>query len=282
MPPKKSSSNHSTDDSTDVKILLEEHFLKIQKKIDDSEASVKTYFDNKFRLLETKITELETISFNASKISKEAISKVHDFEETIEFNDEKIDILRNKSEAIDERISSLNKKINVLTSRLEDQTNRASRKTLIIRGVKETEAEKTWDDTKQIVADVIREKCDYDIDPDEFIERAHRGRKIAGKSVRDIHACFYDWNEVNNVLKGFQKNGFSRKDNIFIEQRYGPITTWRRNKAKLLRKQLIVDKKIISGYVAYPAKLMVKNTRDGKYFVHTDFSDAEVTDEAGV
>ena len=277
MPPKKST-NVSIDDS-DIKSMLDEHLIKIQKKIEDSENSVKSYFDGKFRLLDTKISELESISINASKIAKEALSKVNDYERSIEFNDEKTSILKSHTESIDEKFSKWSEQFKILSSRLEDQTNRFSRKTIIIRGVKEAETEKSWDDTKQLVAEVLRKKCHYDIDPEEHIERAHRGKKIIGKPTRDIHACFFDWNDANNVLKGFQKYGYKEKDNIFIEQRYGPDTTWRRNKAKLLRKRLISTKKIVSGYVAFPAKLMVKNTKDGKYFVHTDFSNTEITDE---
>ena len=79
-------------------------------------------------------------------------------------------------------------------------------------------------------------------------------------------------------MKGFLKHGFSKKDNIFIEQRYGPDTTWRRNQAKLLRKHLISRKEIVSGYVNFPAKLMVKKTKEGKYSLHTDFSHIDVTE----
>ena len=103
MPPKKST-NASIDDS-DLKSMLEEHLVKIQKKIDDSENSVKSYFDWKFRLLNTKISELESISINASKFAKEALSKVNDDECSIEFNDEKISIL--KSHLLDWKIKQI-------------------------------------------------------------------------------------------------------------------------------------------------------------------------------
>ena len=103
MPPKKST-NASIDDS-DLKSMLEEHLVKIQKKIDDSENSVKSYFDWKFRLLNTKISELESISINASKFAKEALSTVNDDECSIEFNDEKISIL--KSHLLDWKIKQI-------------------------------------------------------------------------------------------------------------------------------------------------------------------------------
>ena len=89
--------------------------------------------------------------------------------------------------------------------------------------------------------------------------------------------CFHNWNHCQKILEGFKKFGFLQKDNIYVEQRYGPITTWRRNEAKKLRKLLKEKKEILSGYVAYPAKLMVKHSKEGKYFLHTDFSNAEVT-----
>ena len=277
-----SENTENPDDKIDIKSLLDSHLEKIEKRISDSETSVKTYFDSKFNLLNSKITELETISLNASAMAKEAISKVNDHENAISFNEEKWNLIEENLS----NIESLTNKIKLLADRLEDQTNRSCRKTLILRGVKENPLlEKTWEDTKRVVAEVIKKHCHFEIDPDDNIERAHRGKKISlhnntKKFERDIHVVFYDLNDARKVLEGFQKYGIKQNDTVFIEQRYGPNTTWRRNKAKFLRKQLKSKKEILSGYIAFPAKLMVKTSKDGKYFLHTDFSDIEVTEGA--
>ena len=63
---------------------------------------------------------------------------------------------------------------------------------------------------------------------------------------------------------------------------YGKLTSKRRNLAFQLRKQLKADGTIASGYVRFPAKLMVNFPgdvdRSGKkiYKPHTNFSDNKV------
>ena len=94
---------------------------------------------------------------------------------------------------------------------------------------------------------------------------------------RDINLCLYDWNDVDAILNGFKENGLNNDKKIFIEQRYGPDTTSRRNKALILRKELKAEKRISSGYVAFPAKLMVKKLGDERYTLYKDFSDAEIS-----
>ena len=49
-----------------------------------------------------------------------------------------------------------------------------------------------------------------------------------------------------------------------------------------VRKTLKFNEEIISAFVAFPAKLMVKypeNERDAKYKLHEDFSTADITPE---
>ena len=61
--------------------------------------------------------------------------------------------------------------------------------------------------------------------------------------------------------------------NIFIDQRYGPDTTWRQNKALEARKELKMKGEIVAGFVRYPAKLMVKyDAREKKYTLYDDYS----------
>ena len=49
----------------------------------------------------------------------------------------------------------------------------------------------------------------------------------------------------------------SKGSRVHIEQKYGPLTSWHRNKALAVRKSLKAENKITKAYVAYPAKLMV-------------------------
>ena len=111
-----------------------------------------------------------------------------------------------------------------------------------------------------------------------WIERAHRGKeredgKKAG--MRDIHVLFTSWKHSDLILSKFLKHG--RGKGVFVEQRYGPDTTYRQNMAKKLRRTLIDNEEIACGFVKYPAALMVKYDKDAAHYVkHKDFSREEV------
>ena len=70
--------------------------------------------------------------------------------------------------------------------------------------------------------------------------------------------------------------------NICADQKYGPLTTKRRNLSIQKRRELKLDGTISGGYVDFPARLMVNFTgevaADGKkvYKLHSDFSKLDV------
>ena len=81
--------------------------------------------------------------------------------------------------------------------------------------------------------------------------------------------------ESELFISNMRKHG--RNSRVYVEQRYGPDTTWRRNNALALRKDLKAQGAVTSGFIAYPAKLMVKyNAQDRQYTMHQDFSNTEV------
>ena len=69
---------------------------------------------------------------------------------------------------------------------------------------------------------------------------------------------------------------------ISVDQKYGPLTTQRRRKALEKRKELKENGNISSGFIDFPAKLMVNYPGDldelGKkiYKLHSNFSTMEV------
>ena len=169
--------------------------------------------------------------------------------------------------------------ISQLQYRLEDQTNRNCRKTLIVRGVKEHRDETDWESTKKRLSEVLATGTKLNVnDIAKWIERAHRGKareddKKAGK--RDIHVLFTSWKHSDLILSEFLKHG--RGKGVFVEQRYGPNTTFRQNMAKQLRRTLLDNEEIACGFVKYPAALMVKYDKDDAHYVkHKDFSREEV------
>ena len=109
-----------------------------------------------------------------------------------------------------------------------------------------------------------------------MIERIHRSpaKPHDDGRPRTIHALFYDWNDSEKVKNAFRKRG--AQHNIFVDQRYGPDTSYRQNKALELRKRLKAAGTIKAGYVAYPAKLMVRYGTEKIYTMHEDFSKVDV------
>ena len=72
---------------------------------------------------------------------------------------------------------------------------------------------------------------------------------------------------------------FGLRQGVYIDQRYGPDTTYRRNQAMIERKELLKNKVIVSGHLKYPAQLVVKNNKSEPYKIHKDYSKIPVPDE---
>ena len=157
---------------------------------------------------------------------------------------------------------------------MEDRTNRQLRETLIIKGVPEIDNE-SWENTSQIAAKIFSDtvaSLSYD-NANGQIKRAHREKpNERRKGHRHIIVAVYNWKLCEELKR------VSRNLKFPIEQKYGPLTTWRRNQALKCRQSLKADKKIIRGIVEFPAKLMViysyQNSK--KYVLHEDFSKSEV------
>jgi hypothetical protein len=161
-----------------------------------------------------------------------------------------------------------------LDLKIEDQTNRSMRNTLIFRGIKE-DLNENWPTTENKLIKVLIDHAK--IHPQKavrMVERAHRGKKTHNNSPAHIFAKFYDWKDSQYVIQAFQSTNKSKYMgmNVFVNQMYSPTLTARRNDALLTRKQLKASKEIISGYIAYPATLMIKkNVKDVEYVKFKDF-----------
>ena len=105
-----------------------------------------------------------------------------------------------------------------------------------------------------------------------MIERAHRGR--GSNNGSHVYAAILDWRDTEIIREHFSTK--PKNMNIFVDQMYGPRTTWRRNQALMMRKTLKSKGEIVSGYVAFPAKLFVKKAGNTTYTLHKDFSSMPV------
>ena len=101
--------------------------------------------------------------------------------------------------------------ISVLQHRLEDQTNRTSRNTLIIRGIKDGEDVNDWEETRDILCKTLAPIVQLTaVQISQMIERVHRDpgnpeRQQEGPGV--IHAKFFNWNHCQQLMKLMRKHG---------------------------------------------------------------------------
>ena len=186
-------------------------------------------------------------------------------------------------EDIPEQLKQLRIDNDKLKEELESRTNRQLRRTLVFKNIPETKDDESYDEVKALLAKTISEHTD--IPEDEAvaeIERAHREAKRDGgtrQGKRKIFAAFLNWELPQKILDKFKKRCIEdRFFGIYVDQMYGPLTTFRRNLAFEARKRLKQEGAITSGYVDFPARLMVNIpgdlNRDGKkvYKLHTNFS----------
>lgn len=279
-------------DGEEIEGDLRSFLLKLNKEtkqtIDKSEENIKLYIDEKCSALNELVTQ-NTASINKVQgtvievqtlagENKTEIQKLADRVHYLEVDNQKLVKLAETATKNND-VQAIH--IATLQHRIEDQTNRNCRRTLTVKGIKEAPNE-TWINTKRILADTLNDLCQLEDKERLFrcIERAHRGGKVKNgdkkEGMRDIHVLFFDWNDSQMILSKFLKHGRGR--GVFVEQRYGPDTTFRRNKAKEERRNLMNTNVITSGFVQYPAKLMVKYTRDDpKYTMMKDFSHIDVS-----
>ena len=204
----------------------------------------------------------------------------------------KISILENQIQnlqkvEIPEHVRQLREEDDKLRESIENRTNRQLRRTLIFKNIPETKDDESYQEVKALLADMISSATE--ISREEVfagIERAHREAKREGsfrQGKRRIFAAFLNWDLPQKILDLFRKKSIADGSfQFYADQMYGPLTAKRRNMAFQLRKSLKEKGDIVSGFVQFPAKLMVNFPGDvnrfGKkvYKEHTNFSSTKV------
>ena len=172
--------------------------------------------------------------------------------------------------------SGADERIRQLEELVEERTNRQLRKTLVIKGISESDQEKTWYDVETRLSHVFSETLD--ISPEiarGLIDRCHRGGNPQYyKSInkpRPIFAAMHSWKVCEDLLWKARK-----KKNCYIDYKFGPITTRRRNLALKKRRELLDNGTVTQAHIAYPARLMGKSKNEKKYRLIEDFSKVNV------
>ena len=164
--------------------------------------------------------------------------------------------------------------ITTLQARLEHQTNRNSRKSVIIRRIPQHEKEK---DLGGLSKSSLREAGrNYRMQPEVLsnsIKRIHRGKpKPHQQATRSTCLVLrLEWIGAYHLEHAEARTEFEGLCRTTI------WSTWRRNNALALRKDLKAQGTVTSDFIAYPAKLMVKyNAQDRQYTMHQVFFNTEV------
>ena len=270
----------------DLRALIIRLNAETNKNIENTQENIKQYIDKQCESLNVLV---QTNSENIKVVKADVFVNKNDLadirtelgnlQERVNNLEEDNKTLINTVEEHEKQLETKSMQIATLQYRLEDQTNRGCRRTLIVKGVPEQRKE-SWKETHQILVDKLVDICQLDNKEGFFncIERVHRGKPPkpdSKKKYRDIHVLFKNWNDSQTVLRNFIKHG--RGHGIYVEQHYGPDTTARRNLAMQDRRKLLDQGDITNGYVQYPAKLVVKYKEEDEDFVlHKDFSRVDV------
>ena len=197
-----------------------------------------------------------------------------------------------------EKLQTMPEDVRELSEKVEDRTNRQLRETLVFKNIPEVRnGDETYKDTKELLATTISEHC-VDVSYDDALSQIKRAHRESGRRRDDeeehprvgkriIYAAFHSWDMCQLIIETFREKCIKQRDfEICAEQKYGPKTNKRRQLAFKLRKQLKDGGQITSGFVDFPAKLMVNypgqtiadgNGRHKKvYRLHTNFSKHDV------
>ena len=270
----------------ELKSTLDEALAKLKSELTQSFSNQINEVKKELKTLSTNVGAIKQVADDALKKAQDNETKLVAFTEKFEKLSKKCEELENRNTELSTNVSSNARIIKSLEHKLEDSINRQCRKTLVFKGVKE-ERDESWQMTEQILAKKISEASNGETSEQtarKMIERAHRSRPNRfKKGRRDIYAALYDWKDIDYVQQSFTaKNIKDKKFKVYCEQKYGSITTARRNMALMARKSLKEKGEIASGYIAYPAKLMVKypgEKREAKFTLHEDFSNADITEK---
>ena len=301
---KKTSSEQSeaeTDPTTDANELPESPEIgyitneQLQQILKDNQKTTETCIKNaiKQELANMKVelvrlqSELETVSAIASNAQKLSEQLKKD-----------CTLLKEENVNLKAKLQNVVIEQDKICEVIEDNKNRQLRKTLVFKGIPEAEYEgstspsgaptkrsETWEDTATILATSMSEALNVDIEAArDMVERCHRAApnpRYKGSAPRPIFAAFVNWRDSERTKEAFRKNNLSSvatstdsSTYVFVENKFGPRTTQRRNLALKERKRLIETGQIYNGYVSHPAKLMVKDSRvhGAKYKMWKDYS----------
>ena len=249
---------------------------------------IKEMLTTELKSMQTEIVKLQTELEKANQRADNAEKAAEQFKKDIKK-------IQEKNTSLDTKLTTTKKELIQCIDTVEDNKNRQLRKTLVFRGIDEMtfpddpnkQRQETWEETAKVLADCMAKKMNISTrEAESMVERCHRSKpnpRYNGTAPRPIFAAFCNWKDSELTKKTFRESNISgqmlgnnNRKQVIVENKYGPRTTVRRNMALQERKELKQAGRIVSAYVAFPARLMVKEGRDAKYRLMKDFSNEPV------
>ena len=170
--------------------------------------------------------EIATVNENMNKQFDELTQRLQEMNRKVsettklaEDNKRQIDYLVQERDSLSTKVEGQDRRISQLEEQIEDQINRNTRSTLVIRGIKHKNTEKTWNDTEDVLASTL---CGYfGWNKDQFIHDTntdHRGTYKNSNSP--IYVKFISWKVAQSVMTSIIYANRAGKLNIFASQKY--------------------------------------------------------------
>ena len=237
---------------------------KIKFRIEE----IKDLLNAKFSKFGTRLTSLEQ---KLGNVTIDIHLKLNAVENTVQEsstcapeNGEEIEGLKFRLTELNETVS--NQAIHQLDIEVEDLKNRSLRKTLFFRNIKKQQSEKTWDDTKMVLANEISKNMQHLLKEEMPTETpCNISTTFSLLRKLQIGTCREKLNLpllklTRKVRRQYLSRRCTRKS-----------LTERRNAALKYQADLNKQDPSIQGYVKLPAILMIKRTGERKYSLEKEF-----------
>ena len=187
------------------------------------------------------ITESSSTNKSASTTTTMSTNHFEELKSLMTGMNEKIDFLRDDIQSINAKVNDhdreiirlsdenamlkdeaakRDKKILELEVLMEDQINRSLRETLIFRNIKKKPTEKTWDDARAVLSDLIAKHCDISYnDVVDVMDRAHCGKTPSRpEQPPNIYVKFNSWQDSQYIKNEIIKVNKAGKNFINVSQ----------------------------------------------------------------
>ena len=163
----------------DLKSFLTKEMENNAKKITEK------IMDTKFDEISTRIKTIDRKAETAETLAKQ--------------NQNNTSNLTSESTALQEKLIEQAKKIHELEEVIEDQVKRNSRDTLVIKGIKKENQDKTWNNTSHVLSS---SRCRlFGWNPNQFVSDIERANRSDYKNLNSpIYVKFISWKDSQAVL----------------------------------------------------------------------------------